>query len=123
MTACENEMLDRMNDARAQRGIAPLGGDGQIVPIARNWSDELAHRQELRHNPDYGAQVFAARPEATRVGENVGRAHGSNAELFDAFMASPGHRDAILEPGYSRAGVGCTLDPGGQLWVTVDFWG
>lgn len=123
MTACEREMFDRMNDARADRGTAPLQADGRIVPIARRWSDELARRQELQHNPDYASQVFAARPEAVRAGENVGRTYGSNAGLFDAFMESPGHRDAILAPGHTRAGVGCTVDGGGQLWVTVNFWG
>ncbi|WP_436793383.1 CAP domain-containing protein [Actinospongicola halichondriae] len=123
MTACEREMFDRMNGARAAEGTAPLVADGQIVPIARRWSDELAARQDLQHNPDYGPQVFAARPEATRAAENVGRTHGSNEGLFYAFMESDGHRHAILEAGHTHAGVGCTVDSGGQLWVTVNFWG
>jgi uncharacterized protein YkwD len=123
MSACEREMLDRMNGARSQRGIAALAGDDRIVPISRDWSSEMARRQDLQHNPDYAPRVFAARPEAVRAGENVGRTHGTNAGLFDAFMASPGHRDAILAPAHTHAGVGCLVDGGGQLWVTVNFWG
>ena len=123
MNACEREMLGRMNDARAQRGTAPLAGDDRIVPIARDWTEQMASRQDLQHNPDYGSSVFAARPEAMRAGENVGRGYGSNAALFQAFMDSPGHRDAILAPGHTHAGVGCVVDGGGQLWVTVNFWG
>ena len=123
MSACEREMLGHMNDARAQRGTAPLAGDDRIVPVSRDWTRTMAERQQLQHNPDYAGQVFAARPEAARAGENVGRAHGSNAALFQAFMDSPGHRDAILAPGYTHAGVGCVVDGGGQLWVTVNFWG
>ncbi len=123
MTACERDLLDRMNEARASRGTAALVADGRIMPISRRWSDELADRQDLAHNPDYANQVFAARPEAVRAGENVGRTHGTNEGLFDAFMASDGHRRAILEPGHTHAGVGCTVDGGGQLWVTVNFWG
>ena len=122
-TACEREMFDHMNEARTSRGIEALLGDGRVVPISRNWSDELARRQDLQHNPDYGPQTFAAVPEARRAAENVGRTHGTNAGLFRAFMNSPGHRDAILEPGHTHAGIGCTVDPGGQLWVTVNFWG
>lgn len=122
-TACEQEMFDRMNQARTSRGIAALVGDGRVTPISRAWSDELARRQDLQHNPDYGPQTFAAVPEARRAAENVGRTHGSNASLFDAFMASQGHRDAILAPGNTHAGVGCTVDAGGQLWVAVNFWG
>ena len=123
MSACEREMLGHMNDARAQRGTAPLAGDDRIVPVSRDWTRTMAERQQLQHNPDYAGQVFAARPEAARAGENVGRAHGSNASLFQAFVESPGHRDAILAPGYTHAGVGCVVDGGGQLWVTVNFWG
>lgn len=122
-TACEQEMFDRMNRARTSRGVAALVGDARVVPISRAWSDELARRQDLQHNPDYGPQTFAVAPEARRAAENVGRTHGSDAELFDAFMASPGHRDAILEPGHTHAGIGCTIDSGGQRWVTVNFWG
>ena len=83
----------------------------------------MARRQDLQHNPDYGPQIFAAVPEARRAGENVGRTPGSNQGLFEAFMNSPAHRDAILAPGNTHAGVGCTVDAGGQLWVTVNFWG
>ena len=83
----------------------------------------MANRQQLQHNPDYANRVFAARPEAMRAGENVGRSHGSNPELFQAFMDSPGHRDAILAPAHTHAGVGCVVDGGGQRWVTVNFWG
>lgn len=122
-TSCEREMFDRMNSARTDRGVAALIGDDRVTPISRAWSDELARRQDLQHNPDYGPQTFAAVPEARRAAENVGRTHGSNAGLFDAFMDSPGHRDAILEPGHTHAGVGCTVDSGGQLWVAVNFWG
>ena len=112
-----------MNGARTDRGVEALVGDDRMIPISRAWSDELARRQDLQHNPDYGAQTFAAVPEARRAAENVGRTHGSNSGLFDAFMNSPGHRDAIMEPGHSHVGVGCTVDSGGQLWVTVNFWG
>ena len=123
MSGCESEMFRWMNDSRASGGIAPLSSDGRILNIARSWSDRMAEIQSLEHNPNYGNQIFSAVPESRRAGENVGRTTGSNRGLYDGFMASSGHRAKIMGAEYSHAVVGCTVDAGGQLWVTMNFWG
>ena len=83
----------------------------------------MVRRQQLAHNPNYGSQVFAARPQATRASENVGRTMGSVAALFAEFMDSPSHRATILDGRLTHATTACTVDGNGQLWVAVNFWG
>ena len=116
-------MMQWMNEARASHGVRALASDGSIHHVALGWTDRMVQRQDLSHNPDYGPQIFAARPEATTAGENVGRGTGTQRGLFDAFMASSGHRAKILGSQYSHATVACVVDAGGQLWVTMNFWG
>lgn len=112
-----------MNQARASAGRAPVGYDATLLSIVRNWSGTMAQRQDLRHNPDFGAQVFGAQPAAMRVAENVGRTTDGVAWLHQAFMDSPGHRANILDARYSNAAVGCVVEGNGQIWATVNFWG
>jgi uncharacterized protein YkwD len=56
------------------------------------------------------------------AGEVVGRGHEARA-IFDEFLRSPTHRDAILRRAFTHGTVGCVRDAGGQAWVTANFWG
>lgn len=40
------------------------------------------------------------------TGENLGRGQDSAAEVMEAWMGSPGHRDNILNSGFTEIGVG-----------------
>lgn len=123
MNSCEGDTMRWMNEARAANGTGPLAADGAIIGIARSWASRMLGIGSLLHNPDYAPQIFAARPQATRVGENVGRSAGSVRGVFDNFMASTGHRTAILNPSFTHAAAGCSVDALGQHWIVVDFWG
>jgi len=119
---CEVAMLGWMSEARAGAGLPALADDPAIDHVAFGWSDRMAASGRLEHNPRYGDEVFAARPEATTAGEVVGRGPEPRP-IFDEFLRSPAHRDAILRPAFTHATVGCVRDGGGQVWVTANFWG
>lgn len=123
MSSCESDTMRWMNAARAVNGTGPLTADGNIIDVARSWATQMLGIGNLLHNPDYAPLIFAARPQATRVAENVGRSSGSVRSVFDSFMASTGHRTAILNPSFTHAAAGCSVDALGQHWIVVDFWG
>lgn len=123
MNSCESDTMRWMNEARAANGTSPLTADGAIIGIARSWATRMLGIGNLVHNPDYAPQVFAARPQARAVAENVGRSSGSVRGVFDSFMASTGHRTSILNPSFSHAAAGCSVDALGQHWIVVNFWG
>ncbi len=112
-----------MNSYRNSNGVAPLTVDGGIAHIPLDWSMSMARNQNLAHNPNYVGQVGAARPQAGAVGENVGYNSRGDRAVFDNMVASPGHRGAILNGGYTHVATGCVVDGQGKVWVTVDFWG
>ncbi len=120
-TGCEQYMYNQINAARAAAGVPALGFDTGIQHIALAWSDHLAGTQVLAHNPNYADQILQYRDYRT-AGENVGRGY-EQGSLFQAFMNSPGHRANIEKASYHQVTLGCVTDPGGQLWVTQNFWG
>jgi len=115
-------MLQWMNDARAGAGAGALADDPVVDHVAFAWSDHLAAAGDLQHNPGYADAIFRDRPEAMTAGEVVGRGVDARA-IFDEFLRSPTHRDAILRAAFTRATVGCVRDAVGQAWVTANFWG
>ncbi|MFP5320338.1 MAG: CAP domain-containing protein [Acidimicrobiia bacterium] len=119
---CEAAMLGWMNEARAGAGTAALGDDAAVDHVAFRWSDHLAGTGDLRHNPGYADQVFQARPEAMTAGEVVG-VGAEPRPIFDEFLRSPTHRDAIMRRAFTHATVGCVRDASGRVWVTANFWG
>ena len=114
-------MADQINAARARAGQAPLAFDSGIQYIAVGWSDSMAGRQVLSHNPSFADQILRHRDYRT-AGENVGRGPDLGT-LFQAFLDSPAHRANIEEPAYHHVTVGCLTDRDGQFWVTQNFWG
>lgn len=112
------DMWARMGQERAARGLPPLAWNGRLSERSAAWSKKMATTAGFVHSdlrPLLGPYDY--------VGENIG--HGSpgstGAALHVGFMKSQGHRDDILSPGFTSAGVGVFCGPHGGLWVTVEF--
>jgi uncharacterized protein YkwD len=109
-----------VNDARARAGLAPVASDGALTAIARRHSEQMRDSATMYHNPSREAQVDAAGQQWVLLGENVG--YGPSIKwLHDEFMASPSHREHILDAHYTRLGVGVARSPNGTIWITQLF--
>ena len=114
--ASEGDFLARINQLRAENGVAPLAHDGQMADVGRRWSGEMARTNELHHNPNLKSEVHNWRI----VGENVGV--GSDVPTLQrAFENSPRHRENMLNPKYTHAGIGVVEAADGRVWVTEVF--
>src|SRR5207248_2963044 len=112
----EADFLARTNADRASAGLGSLQVSSDLVALARQHSSDMANSNSLYHTPNLGSVV----QNWLKVGENVGRGTGGVATIQDAFMASPHHRENILDPAYTQAGVGVVWS-GNMLYVTVQF--
>lgn len=118
--ACEGELLELHNQARAQANLPALREDQRFNQVTRAWAIELSRSRQLRHNPDYATQIGRMVPDWERMGENVG--YGPDAAaLHTAYMNSPGHRANILNGQFQRVAVGCFRDVNGRAWTAVNF--
>jgi hypothetical protein len=114
--------LQRINEARAAVGSAPLALDSGLSDYARRHSAAMAAAGALYHSdPDVLAGVL---PQGWRAwGENVGFGGGLSdcGRLHEAFMNSDGHRRNLLNERYNLAGIGVTVDGNGTMWTTHVF--
>jgi len=120
----EQQLVDHLNQSRAQSGLPPLKVDDRLVQAAREHSQKMADTRTLTHVLP-GEQGVAERLAATglrfnRSGENVGYNTDFNG-LHSAWMHSPPHRKNILNPDYTLVGIGVVRGADGVYWATQDF--
>lgn len=126
-------MLDRINDYRAGRGLPALTDNvllaraawWQSVDLARSpWLIESGRWHEGADGSDIGARISRAGYRAATWKEIVGWGFsGDGVAMFNWWVNSPVHRDAILSDKITEAGVAYFVAPGsawGHYWC-VDF--
>lgn len=124
----ERQVVQLHNQARAQHGLAPL----TVVPLftaeSREWSQTMAATGTLAHQTaasGHGSYVdttcTASGLAWTWCGENVAAGQPTAADVHAAWMASSGHRAAILRPEATVVGVGAWQDASGRIWWTARF--
>jgi uncharacterized protein YkwD len=105
----ELQLLDLVNDERAQHALPALALDERLVPVARAHSEEMFKLKYFSHeSPTTGSPFDRLRSsgiEYTRAGENLAYAQ-SVAVAHRALMDSPGHRENVLRPEFTRVGIG-----------------
>jgi hypothetical protein len=104
------------NTDRAAHRLRALSTADDLARVAQQRADEMARTKRLAHTTNLGAKVTGWR----RLGENVGRGP-SLQEIQTAFMASPSHRENILDPDFTQLGVGVTWDGKDYFYVAVIF--
>jgi uncharacterized protein YkwD len=119
LSVAEKRMLDLHNRARTQRGLGALCLSPDLTPIARARSQDMLDRDYFSHYTPQGTTVMDELerlgyfgPEAFHlVGEIIARGgNGTDTDtpeyMFDGLMHSPGHRENILNEGYTEVGIG-----------------
>ncbi len=126
-SAAEEEMaravFDRVNDERAQRGLAPVEWDEDLAAVARSWSAEMARTEQLRHQ-DIGALLGRGDlSDLQGIGENVFQATGPvpAGTIHAGWIRSDDHRVNVVNPGWNRLGVGVHCAEDGSVWATQEF--
>ncbi len=104
------------NADRAAKGLRALSTAADLQSVAQKRADEMARNGKLAHTTNLGSKVSGWK----RLGENVGRGPDL-PDIQAAFMASPSHRENILDPEFSQLGVGVTFDGKEYLYVAVIF--
>lgn len=141
LEASRTQMLSLINAERAQAGVGPLTRDDALDAIAQARSEDMIARNYFSHQiPRGGSQIPSggmvfdildhARLQYEMAGENIalnnyinfypmtGTVQQTNTDL----MNSPEHRANLLEPKYSRIGLGLAFEQGtGKLIVTEVF--
>jgi uncharacterized protein YkwD len=106
----EERIVQLVNEARSQNGLAPVTVNLQLMTAAETHSQNMATQDFFSHTGVDGSQVGdrtqAAGYRSTFVGENIGAGYASPEAAFEGWINSSGHRENILNPNYTEIGVG-----------------
>jgi uncharacterized protein YkwD len=116
---------DGVNARRAQAGLAAVISEPRLTRAASDYAIAMSAADWFSHTGPDGSSfvdriVAAGFPFEGQVGEIL--AMGTNgwpaADVVQAWMDSPGHREQMLMPGYRLAGLDCAFTrDGGALTV------
>jgi uncharacterized YkwD family protein len=106
----EQEVVNLVNQERAKAGLKPLTVDAKLTEAARAKSADMRDRNYFSHySPTYGSpfeMMDSFNISYRTAGENIAAGQRSPQEVMNAWMNSEGHRQNILNPNYTRIGVG-----------------
>jgi uncharacterized protein YkwD len=114
--ADEARFVALVNQARAAAGVAPLTVDAELTGLARDWAAQMAAAGAISHAKPISAGVTQ---DWQKLGENVGKGPSVDP-IMDAFIASPGHYANLMDPAFTKIGVGVVWS-GGVLYTTHRF--
>lgn len=112
------EIVDLINQTRAASGLPALRHDARLAVAAD------AHNRWMRDNGCF-AHICPGEPDVTQRmrnagypvmsgGENIGKGFGTPAAMLEGWLASEGHRAALLNTYWPDIGCGYLAD--GALW-------
>lgn len=121
VTQYEREVIRLVNEHRAKNGLSALQEDWQLSRVARYKSQDMKDKRYFSHtSPTYGSpfqmmQNFGITYRT--AGENIAMGQRTPQAVVSAWMNSSGHRANILNPQYTKIGVGYVAS--GNYWTQM----
>ena len=121
VSSFEREVVRLVNEERAKHGLKPLTEHWELSRVARYKSQDMVDNRYFSHtSPTYGTpfQMIRAFGLTYRTaGENIAYGQRTPQAVVTAWMNSSGHRANILNPSYTRIGVGYVAN--GNYWTQM----
>lgn len=133
--SASEDLLVRMNAERAVAGSGKLILDPSLDAFAAEWVEKMA-AGGYKHSSRERLEEILATASLASVAENI---HAPEPQcpfgttcsepafqpttgvLHVDWMHSPSHRATVLQPAWSRVGVGIACDADGRMWAVVLF--
>jgi uncharacterized protein YkwD len=120
------ELLQLLNQRRAEAGLPPLLLDQRLVAAATEHSQDMAAKRYCRHKgsdgtTSRGRMARNGYPFNNWAGENIICSRKTAEAAMKWWMRSRPHRKNILHRHFTHVGIGIDLNgPYGPMW-TLDF--
>ena len=109
LAADEGTLIDRVNQERQANGLAPL-----------SYSPDLSSGASLQAQENAGCQCASHGGQHYASAENVA-VSPSASDAFQQWLGSPQHHANILNPNYTRLGVGYATTGDGTGSYALNF--
>lgn len=125
ITALEDLVANLINRERDRAGCGRLHIDEQMVDAARRHSADMARYDYFSHTGRNGSSFVdrledAGYPRRHAAGENIAYGYSTAQSVVEAWMASTGHRNNILNCDARATGVGLAYQ-GRRAYWTQEF--
>lgn len=121
--------MNLLTQARSKRGLSPFIWDSRLAGAARMHSQNMAklnffdHDSPVKNQREVNDRVKLLGGEDGNFGENIYWCSGLpqnrvGPSVIAEWLSSEEHRDTLLSPEYSSAGVGA-YQRGKECWVTL----
>lgn len=132
----ERAMFEEVNRVREEEGLPALEFDDGLTAAARQHSDEMNRLYYFAHDsPTAGLRsvserVYSAGLTDISVAENLASENSVPAsadaaavgrKLTELLLASPYHRENIMDRRFTHSGIGCVASEEGTLFCTQVF--
>jgi len=117
------------NSSRAQAGLGDLSNNSQLESAAFAKANDMLEKDYFAHTSPEGKTPWDFIKEAgygyVYAGENLAIGYTDAAELHNAWMNSPSHRDNILNPNFKEIGIAVASGEyeGSETTVVVQMFG
>jgi uncharacterized protein YkwD len=115
-----------INQQRTSRHLPPLRASRLLDRSAQRWTNAMVASDVFSHGTNFAARISAVGYVWRAAGENIATGFQTPRSVVNAWMASTGHCQNILNPTYGNVGTGISIHPvrgsatGAGTW-TQDF--
>lgn len=118
------DILKLVNEERKKRGIAGLSLSEELNELANLKAKDMVQNNYFDHtSPTYGSlsdMMDEFGISFSTAGENIASGQASPQDVMKGWMNSDGHRANILNPSFTKLGVGyCDGGIYGTIWVQM----
>lgn len=114
--SAENTILQLMNQKRTEAGLKPLTMDNTLLSVARYKSNHMIQYNYFSHtNPDgtkWTNWLSKIGYKYNATAENIAYNSYDAVELFNQWWNSSGHRQNMMNPSYTKVGIGVVYGNG-----------
>ncbi len=123
----ESQVQQRINQIRQQNNLSSLDTNPELAAVARAYSQKMAAGDFFSHTGPDGStpaeRVRAVGIQYALLGENLFKSTNAPDPVnlaVEGWMNSPGHRENILQSGFTQTGIGIWRE-GNTYYITQLF--
>ena len=127
LSGLAQQLFAAQNDARSLNGVAPLTVDAAVTAVAQARAQDMATRGYFSHTSPTGETAFTLLAAAgigyKLAGENIGENNYPDDQsvtvAMTGFLSSSTHRANLLNPAFTRVGIGVVVAGDLKYFVIV----
>jgi uncharacterized YkwD family protein len=108
-SAFATQVFNLVNQERSNAGLNTLTNNSPLSSMALVKAKDMYNNNYFDHNsPSYGSPFDMMKSfgiQYTYAGENIAKGQRTPQEVMTSWMNSPGHRQNILNPNFTKIGV------------------